>query len=199
MEYRRNRKMKLQWIRDLICRLRNKHSYETVSASGAMECKICGRITVKDPRPDTIPTAPTTPDSQTTPSGTDALPWDSINWLGQNKAKNALPTKVLRSVTVHGDNRVILDYDTNSDWPDGKCPAGVEGCRSSFMVFLLAGDGNLTGGHIDHMRLNAKERNLGNLYNGYLMTGVPRGRDLYIAIASHDGKQRSNMVKAIRK
>lgn len=146
--------------------------------------------------PPPTPQPPTT-DAPSVPVGTDALPWETINWEGQNQAKNALPTKLLRSVTIYGDNRVMLDYDTNTDWP--RLCRAVEDCHSSFMVFTTAIDGALRGGHIDHMRPNAKERDLGNLYNGYIMSDVPRGKDLYIAIASHDGKYRSNMVKAIRK
>jgi len=131
------------------------------------------------------------------PVGVDALEWSTIHWYGQNNASKAIPTKILRGATIYGDNRVILDYDTNADWP-AICPA-VEGCRSSFLVFTNAIDGALRGGHTDHMRLNAKERDLGNLYNGYIMAGVPRNKDLYIAIASHDGRQRSNVVLAVRK
>jgi hypothetical protein len=143
-------------------------------------------------------TTPPTP----TPSGTpslelvDSLPWETIHWHGQNQAKDAVKSKILRSATISGDMHVSLDYDTNSDWPACKV---IPGCQASFMVFTTAIDGALRGGHCDHLKTDCKTRDLGNLYNGYLLSGVPRGQDLYIALASHDGKQRTNLVKAIRR
>jgi hypothetical protein len=154
----------------------------------------------QDEQPST-PTTTTTTSTTTIPAvvsedkNEDAIDYSKIVWHGQNKANRAIITKVLRSVTIYGDNRVMLDYDTNSDWPECKV---IPGCRSSFMVFTEI-NGIMQGGHTDHMRLNAKQRDLGNLYNGYLMGEVPRGQTLYVAIASHDGKERSNIVKAIRK
>lgn len=146
------------------------------------------------PKPDTTPDSiPTTPQ---VPVGTDVLGWETIHWYGQNQARNAIPTKVLRSATVSGDMNVRLDYDTIDDWPACKV---IPGCQASFMVFTTALDGALRGGHTDHLKAGCKTRDLGNFYNGYLIAGVPRNQNLYIAIASHDGRYRSNLVKAIRK
>jgi hypothetical protein len=150
------------------------------------------------------PSTPTTTSTTTTTTippvisedkNEDTIDYSKIVWHGQNKADKATITKVLRSVTIYGDNRVMLDYDTNSDWPGCRV---IEGCRSSFMVFTEM-DGVIQGGHVDHMRLNAKQRDLGNLYNGYLMGAVPHNQVLYCCIASHDGKERSNIVMCIRK
>ena len=138
------------------------------------------------------------PSAPVTESGfpADVLPWDTIHWAGQNNASKAVVTKLLRSVKIYGDMDVRLDFDTNKNWP--RICKAVSDCHSSFMVFTTAIDGALRGGHIDHMRPDAKQRDLGNLYNGYILQGVPRGKDIYVAIASHDGKERSNLVKAER-
>ena len=150
------------------------------------------------------PSTPTTTSTTTTTTippvisedkNEDAIDYSKIIWHGQNKADKAVITKVLRSVEIRGDMHVKLDFDTNSDWPECRV---IPGCRSSFMVFTEI-DGVLHGGHVDHMRLNAKTRDLGNLYNGYLMGAVPHNQVLYCCIASHDGKERSNIVMCIRK
>jgi hypothetical protein len=150
------------------------------------------------------PSTPTTTSTTTTTTippvisedkNEDAIDYSKIIWHGQNKADKAVITKVLRSVEIRGDMHVKLDYDTNADWVDCKV---IPGCKSSFIVAVEI-DGVFHASHIDHMKSGAKTRDLGNLYSGYAIENVPRGKDLYVAIASHDGRWRSNIVKAIRK
>ena len=45
-----------------------------------------------------------------TPPGVDALPSETIRWIGQANCSGALPTKVLRSASRRGDN-VDIDWE----------------------------------------------------------------------------------------
>lgn len=182
-----------QWFKKAFCKIRGKHEFQTVSASGAQECYICGKIVY--PRPPSIP-VPDPDNTKPTPSGTDVLPWESIQWIGQANCSQALPTKVLRSVKRKGDN-VYIDWDGNEDWNaehHSDWEAGVD-CYGRMLCFVVR-NGRLIGGHVDHMRKGCKQRDLNNVFGEYIFNPPVRSEEVrYYAMASNDKKNRTNMVQ----
>lgn len=161
----------------------------------------------KKKEPITIPTNPpvTPPVTPSVPTGTDALPWETIHWEGGNHAgvgKAALPVKVLRSAKVKG-NMVYLDYDQTDDWglKDHKDGDNTWQSYARLCAFSDHKDGALRGAHFDWLSIDGsgkaqKAKVLSNIYNGYLFGSTPpvKGGMLWFAIISNDGKKRTNLV-----
>ena len=130
------------------------------------------------------------------PVGVDAMPWDSIRWIGQANCSQAMPTKVLRSVRRNGD-RLDIDWDGNTGWnPEhhNDWEPGID-CYGRFLCFVVR-DGVLVGGHVDHMKKGCDNRDTKNIFGEYIFLPPVRPDEIrYYACASNDRKNRTNLVK----
>lgn len=141
-------------------------------------------------------TQPTTQPSPSDAPAPDVLPWNSIKWIGQANCSQALPTKVLRSVVRKGDD-VYIDWDGNTDWNaehHSDWEADVD-CFGRMLCFVVR-DGQLIGGHVDHMKKGCTQRDLNNVFGIYIFEPPVRPEEVrYYAMASNDKRNRTNMVK----
>lgn len=156
------------------------------------KCEICGKdeMIAPEPKPTPIPTPePVKPDPAVS---ADAIPLSSLKWVKENGSRASISKNMYHAIINAG--KVSIKYD-DLGWPD------KNGCNAVLCFFVKRND-VFTGGKFDHLRSGGQSTKLmENIHGGYIpgIAPISYGEEAYLLILSYDGKQRTNIVKAVWK